>query len=292
MRRASRWPCPTCWPAPVPRPSRCAPMRRSPCASSTGLPPSPRSPWSPSGGCPESTRPRSRSTPRPRRPRARSAGRWPACPRSPSKRRWPASPVRASRPARPARTGFRMPAVPSRRLRSAVLRLDPLLAGQAAQALGLAAQPVESLGQGGKIQLCGGPLLLPGGLLGEQHPFPVAQCRRGLVVLGPGGRLLLAPGPRYLLVEITHVRSGTDALLDGGQARVDRLEPGDGLRQQPPIPHVGRVAARGPGPVPLLLPGVLQQLEHLLADPVQVGAQRGQHLRGGALALADEAEQD
>ncbi len=36
----------------------------------------------------------------------------------------------------------------------------------------------------------------------------------------------------------------------------------------------------------------VEQLDHLLADLVQVGAELDQHLRGNALALADEAEQD
>ena len=35
-----------------------------------------------------------------------------------------------------------------------------------------------------------------------------------------------------------------------------------------------------------------QQLDDLLADPVEVGAELDQHLRGDALALADQAEQD
>ena len=36
----------------------------------------------------------------------------------------------------------------------------------------------------------------------------------------------------------------------------------------------------------------VQQLDDLLAHPVQVGAQLDQHLGGHAVALADEAEQD
>src|SRR5215475_4282908 len=36
----------------------------------------------------------------------------------------------------------------------------------------------------------------------------------------------------------------------------------------------------------------VQQLDHLLADPVQVGAQLDKHLGSDALALADEAKQD
>ena len=38
--------------------------------------------------------------------------------------------------------------------------------------------------------------------------------------------------------------------------------------------------------------GALQQLDHLLADPAGVSAQLDEHLRGDALALADQAEQD
>ena len=36
----------------------------------------------------------------------------------------------------------------------------------------------------------------------------------------------------------------------------------------------------------------VEQLDHLLADPVQVGAQLDQHLGGDALTLTDQAEQD
>jgi hypothetical protein len=35
-----------------------------------------------------------------------------------------------------------------------------------------------------------------------------------------------------------------------------------------------------------------QELDHGLADAVEVGAELLQHLRGDALALADQAEQD
>ena len=35
-----------------------------------------------------------------------------------------------------------------------------------------------------------------------------------------------------------------------------------------------------------------EQLDHLLAHPVEVGAELDEHLGGDALALADEAEQD
>ena len=49
---------------------------------------------------------------------------------------------------------------------------------------------------------------------------------------------------------------------------------------------------RGPGRGGLLALVPVQQLDDLLAYPVQVGAQLHQHLRGDAVALADKAEQD
>ena len=36
----------------------------------------------------------------------------------------------------------------------------------------------------------------------------------------------------------------------------------------------------------------VHQLDHLLAHPVQIGAQLHQHLRGHAVTLPDQAEQD
>ena len=49
----------------------------------------------------------------------------------------------------------------------------------------------------------------------------------------------------------------------------------------------GRTGRRG-----LLALVAVQQLDHLLAHPVQVGAQLDQHLGGHALTLTDQAEQD
>ena len=47
-----------------------------------------------------------------------------------------------------------------------------------------------------------------------------------------------------------------------------------------------------PRPMPVLAPVLIQQSDHLLTRPVQVYAQARQHLRGYAVALSDEAEQD
>jgi hypothetical protein len=44
--------------------------------------------------------------------------------------------------------------------------------------------------------------------------------------------------------------------------------------------------------MPLVAPVLVQQPGHLAARPVQVGAQSRQHLRGHAVALAEDAEQD
>jgi hypothetical protein len=52
------------------------------------------------------------------------------------------------------------------------------------------------------------------------------------------------------------------------------------------VPSAGRRRWRTP------CPGSRQQLDDLLADPVEVGAELDQHLGGDALALADEPEQD
>ena len=51
-----------------------------------------------------------------------------------------------------------------------------------------------------------------------------------------------------------------------------------------------RLSAAGAGRLLALV--AVEQLDDLLADLVQVGAQLDQDLRGNALALADEAEQD
>ncbi len=68
--------------------------------------------------------------------------------------------------------------------------------------------------------------------------------------------------------------------LDGGDPRGDGGEPvGQGLRAGP-HPYHSRPQTAG------------QQLDDLLAGPVQVGAELHEHLRGDPVALADQAEQD
>jgi hypothetical protein len=59
-----------------------------------------------------------------------------------------------------------------------VVRVDALMAEKVAERSGLLAQPVQFSGQGRKVWMRGRPLLLAGGLVGEQLPFPVSQRRR------------------------------------------------------------------------------------------------------------------
>jgi hypothetical protein len=56
-----------------------------------------------------------------------------------------------------------------------VFGFDAVLAGQAPQPLHLAAQPPDLLGKGRQVRVGGLPLLLAGGLVGEQLPLAVAQ---------------------------------------------------------------------------------------------------------------------
>jgi hypothetical protein len=55
---------------------------------------------------------------------------------------------------------------------------------------------------------------------------------------------------------------------------------------------LGRTLGRGPGRSRLLALVAAEQLDDLLAHPVEVGAELDQHLARDALALADETEQD
>src|SRR3981189_1420776 len=73
---------------------------------------------------------------------------------------------------------------------------------------------------------------------------------------------------------------------DGGDSAAGRAARGKDARR-------GRRRLRGgPSRRGLLALVAVQQLDHLLADPVQVRAQLHQHLRGHAVALTDQAEQD
>jgi hypothetical protein len=71
-------------------------------------------------------------------------------------------------------------------MHGAVFGFDAVLAEQGTKALDLIAELAELLGQGRQVRVRGHPLLLAGGLLGKQFPFPVAQ-RRGLLILRPQG---------------------------------------------------------------------------------------------------------
>ena len=53
------------------------------------------------------------------------------------------------------------------------MRICVLLAQKVPKTLDLLTQPVEFFGQGCKVWVSAGPLLLAGGLVGEQLPFAV-----------------------------------------------------------------------------------------------------------------------
>src|SRR6202034_1031108 len=79
----------------------------------------------------------------------------------------------------PGQTPVDQSAMPRRpaTLRRAVPRFNALLAQQPAQPPDLVRQPVQFVLQRRKVQVRGGPLVLPGGLVGQQLPFPVAEHR-------------------------------------------------------------------------------------------------------------------
>jgi len=101
------------------------------------------------------------------------------------------------------------------------------------------------------------------------------------VVFGPAGE---------------HLHDPLDFLLPADH-RVELALAG-GLRQVATelVEHQARrrrgLAGRRAGRGRLLALVAREQLNHLLADPVEVGAELDQHLGGDALALADQTEQD
>ena len=99
----------------------------------------------------------------------------------------------------------------------AVVRFDAMLAEKTVKVLDL-------VGQGWQVPDRGCPLLLTGGLLAEQLLFPVAQpaaCSKFWASMADS----VAADLRDLLVEDTHVRSCTHAILKGRQARLDQIQP-------------------------------------------------------------------
>src|SRR5690242_19297650 len=154
-----------------------------------------------------------------------------------------------------------------------VFGIDAVLAKQGAEPLDLGSELPVSLGQVWLRRVRGGPLLLPRGLSGQQLLLLVAQRDGLLEVLGIDGSFLLGPDCLDLLVQVAGVGSNP-GLLNGRQLLLGRFQAS--LRSRPGL------FSRAP----------VQQLDDLLADPVLVGAQPEQHLRGHAVTFADEAEQD
>ena len=102
------------------------------------------------------------------------------------------------------------------------------------------------------------------------------------VVLGPAGQHLHDPLD-FLLPADDRVELALAGRL--GEVAAELVEHQARRRR-----GLARGAGAGRGRLLALVAG--EQLDHLLADPVQVGAQLDQHLGGDALALADQAEQD
>ena len=118
-------------------------------------------------------------------------------------------------------------------------------------------------------------------------PCRAAPWRPG----NPAGRrgLLVPAYLRDLLVQVFQVRLHTHPAFERRQAPVQRVEPRESV-----IGQVGRCPAARARTRTLhvlaLIP--VQQLDHLLADPVQVRAQSHQHLGGHPVTLAEQPEQD
>src|SRR6266496_502155 len=111
---------------------------------------------------------------------------------------------------------------------------------------------------------------LPDAWLADQH---------GIVLGAPGQHLhhpldFLLPADHRIQLALPRARGQVPAELVQHQRRRRRR-----LRRRA---RRGRLLALVP----------VQQLDHLLADPVQVSTQLDQHLGGDALALADQAQQD
>src|SRR5580704_13381736 len=163
-------------------------------------------------------------------------------------------------------------------LRSAclVLRVDTVLAEQGAEPLDLVGELLDPLGQKRQRRVPGDPLLLPRGLGGQQFLFPVTPRRGLLKVLGVDGGFLLAANLSDLLVQVTGVRPGSYPVLK---------------YREPDLDHVQASLYLGPRCTLQERP-TGDEVDDLLAHPVQVGAQPDQHLGGHPVALTDQAEQD
>ena len=175
---------------------------------------------------------------------------------------------------------------PRRRRRGSgwlVLWFDAVLAEQGAEPLDLVGELLASLGQNRQRRVPGGPLFLPCGLAGEQFLFPVTQRRGLLILLGIGGREPARGGDP--------VRSARQGHWCPVRCLPAAQRPPAGPRPRPGEP-APRESARGASPR-LLAPGTRAAgTMTCWRTRVQVGAQPDQHLRGHAVALADQAQQD
>src|SRR5271170_3199045 len=131
--------------------------------------------------------------------------------------------------------------------------------------------------------MSGGALLLPRGLAGQQFLLLVTPLRGLLKVARVDGGFLLAADLGDLLVQVSSVRPDAHPLFNGRQPAPEHVQASVHPHHRYDLPR---------RPPTRLRPQVADELDDLLAHLVQVGAQPDQHLRGHAIALADQAEQD
>jgi hypothetical protein len=130
-----------------------------------------------------------------------------------------------------------------------VFGFDAVLAEHVPQPLHLAAQPLDLFGQGRQVRVAGLPLVLAGGLVGEQLPFAVAQRTGLLEVLGVNSCFLVPPHLRDLLVEVGGAGPGPTrcSIADSrDSSAVTRSETSEGTRPRRSPPG----AAPGMGSLP------------------------------------------
>ena len=123
---------------------------------------------------------------------------------------------------------------------------------------------------------------LPRGLTGQQFLLPVTERRGLLIVLGVDGSLLLGADYLDLFIQVPGIGSGPNPLLDGRQPLLDRLQ-----ASLPCVQHELPLGRSGRHGLLALVP--VQQLDHLLAHPLQVRALPHQHLSGHAARRARSA---
>src|SRR5579875_1215386 len=151
----------------------------------------------------------------------------------------------------------------------------------------LAGELAHLLGKAGQARIGRLPLPHASQSLVDEAPLPVAKVRGALVGLRGKCHFLVPANLGNLAVQVAGVRPGPEPALHRQHAGTKRAQAGQGRLSAPQLPPAAPASADHLDGRLLALVAV-QQLDDLLADPVQVGAQAHQHLGGHALALADD----